>query len=293
MAELKEDERYTQLVSEKNAALKEMESTYDSMINKTDQMYQAQIDAAKEYADKQSQLQQEQTDFEIQKIEQQKAEAEKEYQKQQSGAYVDWRKQSNQYGPEAEQMAAAGLQRTGYAESSQVAMYNAYQNRVATSRASFDKVVTDYNNAMTQARLQNNSVMAQIALEALQTQLKLTVEGFNYKNQLLMEKLAQQAAIGDRYYAREQDLQARIDYENELAAAKSYSSGGGSGANEEYLVFEPETGVVKKTLSSKPAATNTALIKQNAANRNYTANKVVPGAQKTILNSILKAVAKE
>ena len=128
-----DDKRFAQVESDKKTALSDLEQTYAGMINNSDKYYQAQIDASKQWADKQTQLQQEQTDFAIEKIEQQKEQAKKDYTKEQSGAYVDWQKQSDQYGANAEQMAAQGLQNTGYSESSQVSMYNSYQNRVATA----------------------------------------------------------------------------------------------------------------------------------------------------------------
>ena len=158
-----DDERFTQVETDKNAALSELENTYAGMIGESDKYYQAQIDASKQWADTQSQLQQEQTDFNIEQIEQQKAQANKDYTKEQSGAYVDWQKQSNQYGLNAEQMASAGMTNTGFSESSQVSMYNTYQNRVATARESYNTAVLNYNNAIKDARIQNNAALAQIA----------------------------------------------------------------------------------------------------------------------------------
>ena len=86
-----EDERFSQVNQEKDAALSDLEQTYAGMIGESDKYYQAQIDASKEWADKQSQLQQEQTNLTLEQIEQQKAQAQKDYTKEQSGAYVDWR----------------------------------------------------------------------------------------------------------------------------------------------------------------------------------------------------------
>ena len=96
-----DDERFQQVQADKQAALKDVENTYGGMIGESDKYYQAQIDASKQWADKQTQLQQEQTDFAIQEIEQDKAQAQKDYTKEQSGAYVDWQKQSNEYGVNA------------------------------------------------------------------------------------------------------------------------------------------------------------------------------------------------
>ena len=117
-----DDKRFQTVEAEKDAALSNVNNTYNNMISQSDKFYQDQIDAAKDYANTQQQIQQENTDFAIEKVEQQKAQANKDYTKEQAGAYVDWQKQSNQYGANAEQMAANGLTNTGFSESSQVSM---------------------------------------------------------------------------------------------------------------------------------------------------------------------------
>lgn len=212
-----EDERFQQVEADKNAAMSELEQTYGGMIGEADKYYQAQIDASKQWADKQSQLQQEQTDFTIEQIEQQKQQAQKDYTKEQSGAYVDWQKQSNQYGTEAERMASAGMMGTGFSESSRVGMYNAYQNRVATARESYSQAVLNYNNAIKDARLQNNSVLAEIAYQALQSQLELSLQGFQYKNNLILEQANKKVEMDNQYYNRYMDVLNQINHENAMA----------------------------------------------------------------------------
>jgi hypothetical protein len=212
-----DDSRFKSVEAEKTVALSENEKTYNDMINKTDKYYQDQIDASKQWADKQAQLQQEKTDFTIDKIEQNKEQAKKDYLKEQSGAYVDWQKQSNQYGANAEKMAGAGMANTGFSESSQVSMYNTYQNRVATARESYNLAIQNYNNSITEARLQNNSILAEIAFEALQKQLELSLQGFQYKNTLILDKAEKKRQIDSEYYSRYQDVLKQINTENALA----------------------------------------------------------------------------
>ena len=211
------DQRFTQVEADKNVALNDLEQTYSGMINNADKYYQDQIDASKQWADKQQQLQQEKTDFAIEKIEQQKAQAQKDYTKEQSGAYVDWQKQSNQYGANAEAMAAQGMAGTGYSESSQVSMYNTYQNRVTTAREAYLRAVQNYDNSITEARLQNNSLLAEIAYNALQQQLELSLQGFQYKNTLILDKTAKKLEVDQMYYSRYQDVLQQINHENALA----------------------------------------------------------------------------
>lgn len=212
-----EDERFTQVESDKEAALSDLEQTYGNMIGESDKYYQDQIQASKDWADKQSQLQQENTDFAIEQIEQQKDQTHKDYIKEQSGAYADWQKQSNEYGSEAEKMASAGLANTGFSESSQVSMFNTYQNRVATARDSFNRAVLNYDNAIKDARLQNNAALAEIAYQALQQQLELSLQGFQYKNQLILEQAARKTELENTYYNRYLDVLNQINHENAMA----------------------------------------------------------------------------
>lgn len=211
-----DDERFSMVESDKQTALSDLEQTYAGMIGETDKYYQAQIDASKQWADTQTQLQQDQTNLAIEEIEQQKSQAQKDYAKEQSGAYVDWQKQSNQYGAEAEKMAASGLAGTGFSESSQVSMYNTYQNRVATAREVYNQAVMNYNLAIKDARLQNNAVLAEIAYQALQTQLELSLEGFQYKNNLILEQANKKIELENTYYNRYLDVLNQMNTENAL-----------------------------------------------------------------------------
>lgn len=249
-----DDQRFQEVEADKKVALSENDKMYSGMINESDKYYQAQIDASKQWADTQTKLQQEQTDFAIQKIEQEKEQAQKDYIKEQSGAYVDWQKQSNQYGANAEAAAGQGMLHSGWSESSQTTMYNTYQNRVATARESYNRIVLDFNNQMTEARLQNSSILAEIAYEAQKQQLELNLQAFNYKNTLLLEQANKKLEIENNYYNRYQDVLQQINQENALAeqirqyneslalekeqfdwqkqqASKSYSVGGSSGSS--------------------------------------------------------------
>ena len=211
------DERFQQVEADKQAALAENEKTYDGMINQSDGFYQAQIDASQQWAETQQKNQQERTDFAIEQIEQQKDKAHKDYLKEQSGAYVDYQKQSNAYGVNAEQMAASGMKNTGYSESSQVAMYNTYQMRVATARESYNNAKLNYDNAIKDALLQNNSALAEIAYNAYQQQLELSLQGFQYKNQLILDKANKKTEIDNTYHNRWQEVQQQINTENAFA----------------------------------------------------------------------------
>lgn len=211
------DDRFQKVEAAKNTALNEVDKTYGEMISQSDSYFDKQIAASEQWADKQTELQNQKTDQAIKEINQQKDQAKKDYTREQSGAYVDWQKQSNEYGVNSEKVAAGGLQNTGYAESSQVSMYNTYQNRVATAREAYVQAVQDYDNAIANARLQNSSILAEIAYEALQKQLELSLQGFQYKNQLILEKANKKTQLDSEYYSRYQDVLKQINTENALA----------------------------------------------------------------------------
>lgn len=211
-----EDKRFAEVESAKQGALADVENTYGGMINSADNYYNSLIDESKAWAEEQKKQQQAQTDFTLDKIEQQKEQANKEYTREQSGAYVDWQKQSNAYGVNAEQMAAAGMQNSGFSESAQVSMYNTYQNRVSTARESFLLATQNYDNNIKEAQLQNSVALAQIARDSYKQQLELALEGFQYKNNLVIERANKRLEVENTYYNRYKDVLAQINHENEM-----------------------------------------------------------------------------
>jgi uncharacterized membrane protein YgcG len=217
MASTINDERLVAVNTEEEKTLNESNTMYNSMLKDSQSYYDKQIQASKDYADKQTQLQQEQTDFALEKLEQQKDQANKDYIKEQSGAYVDWQKESNRYGAKAEEMASNGFVSSGYGESAQVSMYNTYQNRVMTAREAYNKAVLEYDNMMKDAKLQNSSVLAEIAFNALQAQLELSLQGLQYRNQLLEAQANKQLEIKNMYHNQYQDILQQINTENALA----------------------------------------------------------------------------
>ena len=212
-----DDDRFKAVEQEQQTALNNATNTYNNMINNSDKYYQDMAKAAEDYGRQQAEIQQANTDFTIEKINQQKEQAQKDYTKEQKGAYVDWQKQSNQYGVNAEQLASSGLRNTGYSESSQVSMYNTYQNRVSQARDTFNRATLDYDNGIREAQLTNNAALAEISYNALQTKLELGLNQFNAKNQLLQQQMAAEQNIKDTYYNRWQDVLKQINTENALA----------------------------------------------------------------------------
>lgn len=212
-----DDVRLTEIEAEKQQMLTETENTYNDMIEGSGEFYQEQKNASNDWAEKQTELQNEQTNFAVEQIEQQKELAEKDYQKEQRAAYVDYQQQSNEYSVGAERRAESGLSRSGYSESSQVAMYTAYQHRVSVAREALQKTFQNYDNQMAEARLQNSVALAQLAHDNLMTQLQLDMEAFQYGNQLLLEKLNSKLNINTTYHGMHQNIVSQINQEKALA----------------------------------------------------------------------------
>jgi hypothetical protein len=214
------------------------------------------------WADTQTDLANQRTDFTIDTINQQKDQARKDYEKEQSGAYVDWQKQSNQYGVNAEKMASAGMANSGYSESSQVSMYNAYQSRLTAARESYNRAVLNYDNLIKEAKLQNSSILAEIAIEALQKQLELSLQGFQYKNTLILEKANARRQIKSLYQSKYTDILNQINIENAREEEKR-----------QFDILHPNVEIENSEQIEKPETNNTSYTPKEISNGVQNMNK--------------------
>lgn len=210
------DDRLKSVEAEKAQAIANTENTYNQMINNVDLMYQKQSDAVTEYENKQKQFQQQQTDLDIQSINQQKNELQKNYEREQRGAYTDYQKAIDEYGVQAEKQASAGLRNSGYSESSKITAFTTYQNRYGTARESYQNAVVKYDQDIAQAKLNNSSKLAEIAYNALEKRLTLALDGFQYKNTLIQNKINQLNTVEDRFYNRYRDVINQLNTERDF-----------------------------------------------------------------------------
>ena len=214
------DARFQEVENQKQNALNQVNNTYNDMINKTDSYYQNLQNQNQAWANEQQQYQKELGDIQVQRLENQQEWAKQDYLKEQKGAYADYVKASDRFGGNAELMASNGLKNTGYSMSNQVAMYNAYQNRLATARDSFNRANQEYDLSISEAMKTNNYKIAEIAANAYAKQLELALQGFQYKNTLLLGQLEAQQGVDNTYYSRRQDVVNQINTENSLAEQK-------------------------------------------------------------------------
>lgn len=199
------------LESEKQTELDNYNENYNNQLNQYKELQQQQQDYIDKYAEQQKETQQKQTDYNINLINQNKEQAEKDTEKEIKNSYIDYMKQNNQYGGALENLATNGLATSGLAESSKIAIYNTYQNRVGTAKESLSKANQNFDNQIQQALLSNDASLAEIALNQMQQSYQLALSGFEYTSQLNQNKLSFETSLNDRYYTRQSDLQSRID----------------------------------------------------------------------------------
>lgn len=211
------DKRFTDVKTEEKNAINSNNTFYNKAVDKIDNQINTQIGNVKDWGAQQAKNQQAMTDQAVKEINQKKEWARQDYNKEQSAAYTDWQKQSNQYGANAEQMAASGLANTGYSESSQVAMYNQYQNRVAVAREAIVRAETEFDNQIAQAKLQNSSILAEIAFNTLKEIDTLTLSGIQQTTALRSEQANRELTIKNMYHTQWQDVLKQINTENSLA----------------------------------------------------------------------------
>ena len=211
-----QDQRFLDVETEKGFKVGDVNDEYNTLILHNDQKEQEMLASLDKNQQQQIDIANKNTEFAIDKIEQSKEWAQKDYVKEQSGAYTDWQKQSNKYGVNAEQQASMGMGGTGYSESSQVAMYNQYQNRVATAREAFVRASTEFDIAIKDAQLQNSSLLAQIASETLAKKLELSLTFLQNRQSLVTQKAQAIREVEKDYYDRWKDVLNQINQENAL-----------------------------------------------------------------------------
>ena len=193
------DSRLVSVKNEQAQKESEIKNRYDTLANESKIYYDKQIENSKNWAEKQTELQNNSLNQTLTEIQQNKDQTEKDYMKEQKGAYADYQKQINPYSVRAEQMAANGLSNSGFSENERINKYLAYQNRYTSAREDLNKALININNSIVQARNANDARIAEIAEKAMDEQLSLSLQAFNYRSTLMQEKEQRIAENTDRY----------------------------------------------------------------------------------------------
>ncbi len=156
-------------------------------------------------------------------VDKQKAEYEQEATKAGKQLYTDYRKASNPYGATAEQLASQGLNRSGYAESTQTQLYNTYQKNATTLMVETQKLKAEADFQMNQAFLDADIQKAQNAISIYQQKAQLALQEYEMKFSRDQWEWQKQQAEREWQYRASRDAQndAQWQKEFELSLAKS------------------------------------------------------------------------
>ena len=214
-----EQNRINNVYNEREKALAENSSLYEGLINQAGELrdqqnaYLAQQEAIQnENLDKQFAYQQE-------IINQQKDEAAKEKRVEENKAINDYTSYINPYGLQNERMYAAGLGNSGASETSKLGAYTAYQNRVATGAAAYQKAIQNYDNTINQAMLDRDVQKGQNALKKLQLELQNTQDYMNNVSKYSQQQFSNAQSIRDTYTNQYNTVYSQIMKEQQQAEA--------------------------------------------------------------------------
>ena len=105
------------------------------------------------------------TAYQEQLAQQKAAALEQQRQAANRNAYVEYQRQVNPYGYNAEVLASMGLDKSGYAESSLVAYGNALMAAIQSNNISYNDAMMNLENIAAEARLNGDTQKAQLAAE--------------------------------------------------------------------------------------------------------------------------------
>ena len=180
-------------------------------------------------------------------VDKQKAEYEQEATKAGKQLYTDYRKASNPYGATAEQLASQGLNRSGYAESTQTQLYNTYQKNATTLMVETQRLKADADFQMNQAYMEADIQKAQNAIAIYQQKAQLALQEYEMKFSRDQWEWQKQQAEREWQYKAERDVvnDQRWQKEYELSLKKANNT------NPTNLLWTPEDLVVAGEESQK------------------------------------------
>ena len=232
---------------------------------KIKELYEKQAESVRNQAAVLAQNQQAATDLAISQIEQRKSELKEDFKKEQSAAYTDYQKQINPYGANAEVMVDNGLTNSGYSESSKVRMYNEYQRRFAMNKSTLDAAIANFDNAIAEAKLQNSSVLAQMAFDAFEQEVALlkSADLYEVKGTAATVPAEVGGISAPEGYSATGEQQMYMKSDGTLASAVIYVNSAG-----ERIYYNEETGQWVKDKGSLPMSAPSETPVPNTRNSN-------------------------
>ena len=151
-----------------------------------------------------------QTEMNVAELERNKEQIDKDATKANRALYTEYRKASNPYGANAEQLASQGLANSGYAESTQANLYNTFQRNVTDTLNNARELKSNFDFEINKARQTGDITLAQNALAIYQQKMQLLTQEYELKNN--REQFL---------YQKERDALAQSNWEKEYAYQQS------------------------------------------------------------------------
>lgn len=207
------DERLTNIEAQKQAQLEKNDALYSGLLSDAQNLYNQQQNYASQYENTQNDILNKQLEYSTNLIEQQKDIARQNARTEQNKARNDYNAFINPYGKQAESLASQGLATSGLSETTKLGGYNTYQNRLASANKVLQDAITQYDNDINQARLNNDVSKAQNALEKLKLQLQYSESYYNKKGEYQQNQFATGRDIDTDYFNRYQTEYSNIQNE--------------------------------------------------------------------------------
>ena len=269
------DERLAQIESEKQKALNENKNTYDSMLQDNQNLFNQQNEYANTYEQAKNEAVDKQLAYQETLINQQKESARKNMETESKKAKNEYTAYVNPYGNQAESFASQGLLNSGVSETAKLGGWNTYQNRIATANKTMQDALTEYDNAMNEARLTYDVQKAENALAKLEMQLNFAESFYNNKATISQNQLTNNQNIDSEYYNRYQTEYNNI--QNEKAQEEAIRQFNAQLAEEqrqynESMAYQKEQDALDQANWEKEYALAQSSKKSNSSNTNNNKN---------------------
>jgi hypothetical protein len=123
-----------------------------------------------------------QTDLNVAELERNKQEIDKDVNKTNQALYTEYRKASNPYGANAENLASKGLGNSGYAETTQTNLYNTYQRNISDTLNKARDLKSDFDFQISKARQTGDITLAQNSLQIYNQKMQLLAQEYDMRN---------------------------------------------------------------------------------------------------------------
>ncbi len=214
-----EQNRVNNVYNEREKALSENNQLYGDLMNQAGELKNQQNAFLAQQQQTQNDILDKQLANQGNLINQQKEEANRNRRVEAGKAMNDYNAYVNPYGIQAERQASAGLTNSGVSETSKLGAYTSYQNRVANANANYQKAVTQYDNAMNEAMLNNDVQKAQNALNMLKLQLENNQDYYSNISSLSQAKMKNAQSLRSEYNDQYNTVYNQIMNEQKQAEA--------------------------------------------------------------------------